>query len=164
MSLPVLRLSGSPYEMGKMHGSVLKDRISHNVHLYYDRFLREIHLDRTAVREVAVRFARLAESSCPDYVAGMRGVEEGSREPWGSGTRPRRRVGSDRMVTGAPRKWRGTVTDASCGSEGRGNVTLPPVFSRCRDVPFAVCPSIGVQTAKGTLGLSTNGAKRHEGL
>ena len=78
MSLPVVHLSGSPYAMGVTHGTVLKDRIAHNIALYYDRFQREIHLDRPAVHEVAVRFAKLAEKASPDYFAGMQGVAAGS--------------------------------------------------------------------------------------
>ena len=78
MSLPVLRLSGSPHEMGVTHGKVLKDRIAHNLKIYFDRFEREIHLDRAAVHEVAVRFAELAKKASPDYFAGMQGVAEGS--------------------------------------------------------------------------------------
>lgn len=78
MSLPVLRLSGSPYEMGLTHGKELRDRISHNLNVYFDRFEREIHLDRPAIHEVAVRFAELAKKASPDYHAGMQGVAEGS--------------------------------------------------------------------------------------
>src|SRR5262249_55541937 len=78
MSLPVLRLSGTPYEMGVTHGKVLQDRIAHNVNLYYDRFQREIHLDKTAVHEVAARFTELAKKASPDYFAGLQGVAEGS--------------------------------------------------------------------------------------
>lgn len=77
MSLPVVRLSGSPYAMGVTHGTVLKDRIAHNVALYYDRFRRETHLDRAAVQAVAVRFAEQVERACPDYFAGMQGVAAG---------------------------------------------------------------------------------------
>jgi isopenicillin-N N-acyltransferase-like protein len=78
MSLPVVRLSGSPYAMGVTHGTILKDRVAHNVALYYDRFLREIHLDRAAVHAVAVRFAAQVQQASPDYYAGMQGVSAGS--------------------------------------------------------------------------------------
>ena len=77
MSLPVLRLSGSPFAMGVTHGKVLKDRIAHNLAIYFDRFEREIHLDRAAVREVAVRFVEQVKTASPDYFAGMQGVAEG---------------------------------------------------------------------------------------
>ena len=78
MSLPVVSLSGSPYAMGVTHGTVLKDRVAHNVALYYDRFQREIHLDRAAVHTVALRFAEQVEQASPDYYAGMQGVAAGS--------------------------------------------------------------------------------------
>ena len=78
MSLPVLRLSGTPYEMGVTHGIVLKERIAHNLNIYFDRFEREIHLDRAAIHEVAVRFAEQVKKASPDYFAGMQGVAEGS--------------------------------------------------------------------------------------
>jgi len=78
MSLPVVSFSGSPYAMGVTHGTVLKDRVVHNVALYYDRFRREIHLDRPAVQAVAARFAAQVERASPDYYAGMQGVAAGS--------------------------------------------------------------------------------------
>ena len=78
MSLPVLRLAGSPYAMGVTHGEVLKERIRHNLEIYFERFEREVQLDRNAVREVAVRFAALAQKASPDYFAGMQGVATGS--------------------------------------------------------------------------------------
>jgi isopenicillin-N N-acyltransferase-like protein len=78
MSLPVLRLSGSPYEMGLMHGRELRDRIAHNLAIYFDRFEREIHMDRAAIREPAQRFVELAQKASPDYYVRMQGIAEGS--------------------------------------------------------------------------------------
>jgi isopenicillin-N N-acyltransferase-like protein len=64
--------------MGLTHGKLLKDRIAHNLSTYFDRFQREIHLGRSAVRDVAARFAELAKATEPAYFAGMEGVAAGS--------------------------------------------------------------------------------------
>jgi isopenicillin-N N-acyltransferase-like protein len=78
LSLPVLYLSGTPYEQGVQHGQRLKDRIAHNVQVYFERFESEVGLARTEVLARAVKYGEAIASQNPDYFAGMRGVAEGS--------------------------------------------------------------------------------------
>ena len=78
MTLPVVKLSGTPYEQGVQHGTVLKGRIAHNLGVYFARFERETGLSRPDVLDRARQYARAIEGQNADYYAGMRGVAEGS--------------------------------------------------------------------------------------
>jgi isopenicillin-N N-acyltransferase like protein len=77
MSLPVLHLRGSPYEQGRQHGEALRERIAHNVALYFARFAGEVLLDRREVLARGARYLAAIEAHSPDYYAGMRGVADG---------------------------------------------------------------------------------------
>ncbi len=83
MSLPVVRLAGTPYEQGVRHGRELKDRIAHNLRVYFERFEREVELSRPDALRWAGRYAQAIEAQNADYFAGMRGVAEGAGFPLG---------------------------------------------------------------------------------
>jgi len=74
----VLHLNGTPYEQGLQHGQQLKDRITHNVRVYFDRFEGEVGLSRAEVLGRAVKYGETIALQNPDYFAGMRGVADGS--------------------------------------------------------------------------------------
>lgn len=78
MSLPVVPLRGTPYEQGRQHGEALQSRVAHNLHVYFERFEREVKLERAQVLEWAGRYARAIETQNADYHAAMRGVADGS--------------------------------------------------------------------------------------
>jgi isopenicillin-N N-acyltransferase-like protein len=78
MSLPVLHLSGTPYEQGLQHGQELKERIAHNIQVYFERFEREGQLPQEEVLARAVRYGQAIAAQNPDYLAGVRGVAHGS--------------------------------------------------------------------------------------
>ena len=78
MTLPVVHLTGTAYEQGVQHGKILKDRIAHNLDVYFNRFERETGLTRPEVLDRARRYAKAIEHQNGDYFAGMRGVAEGS--------------------------------------------------------------------------------------
>ena len=78
MSLPIVRLTGTPEMQGETHGRELKDRIAHNLDIYFERFLREVGLDRPTVHEIASRYAGAIAKQNPAYYAGMEGVAKGS--------------------------------------------------------------------------------------
>ena len=78
MTLPIVRLTGTPYEQGRQHGLALKDRIAHNLSVYFDRFEREIHLSRADVLDRARRYGAAIEAQNADYYAGLHGVADGS--------------------------------------------------------------------------------------
>jgi isopenicillin-N N-acyltransferase-like protein len=78
MSLPVIRLTGTPHQQGVAHGRILRERIAHNLQIYFERFEREVNLSRPEVLTQAGRYATAIEAQNADYFAGMRGVAEGS--------------------------------------------------------------------------------------
>ena len=77
MSLPVVSLTGAPSEQGAQHGQQLRERIAHNIAIYYDRFIREVGLSRAEVHDMAGRYARAVALQNPGYYEGMLGVAEG---------------------------------------------------------------------------------------
>lgn len=81
MVLPVLRLEGegTPYERGLVHGREARERIAHNVHVYFKRFEREGKLSRREARRRAEAYSNVIQEQNPRYAEEMRGVAEGSR-------------------------------------------------------------------------------------
>ena len=78
MTLPVVHLTGTAYEQGVQHGQALKDRIAHNLDVYFARFERETGLARPEVLDRARRYAKAIQGQNQDYFDGMRGVADGS--------------------------------------------------------------------------------------
>lgn len=78
MTLPIVHLTGTAYEQGVQHGQALKDRIAHNLDVYFARFERETGLARPEVLDRARRYAKAIEGQNRDYCDGMRGVADGS--------------------------------------------------------------------------------------
>jgi isopenicillin-N N-acyltransferase-like protein len=78
LSLPIIHLSGAPHEQGVTHGQLLKNRIAHNVQVYFERFESEARLSRTEVLARATTYGEAIASQNTDYFAGIRGVAEGS--------------------------------------------------------------------------------------
>ena len=78
MTLPILHLTGTPYEQGTQHGEALKARVAHNLDVYFDRFLREIALDRADILARCAAYMETIQRSSTDYFEAMRGVAAGS--------------------------------------------------------------------------------------
>lgn len=78
MTLPLVRLSGAPYEQGRQHGEALREAIAENVAIYFARFERELCLTRAETLRRATIYAGAIARQSPDYAAGMRGIAEGS--------------------------------------------------------------------------------------
>lgn len=78
MSLPLLHLSGTPYEQGRVHGRELRERIAHNLAVYFDRFAREAQLPRAETLARAARYREAIAAGHPAYFAGLRGVADGA--------------------------------------------------------------------------------------
>lgn len=78
MSLPVIQLSGTPYEQGLRHGKELKDLIKHNIDLYFDYFEEECKLPREEVLTRGEKYLKAIASQSPDFFKGMRGIADGS--------------------------------------------------------------------------------------
>lgn len=78
MTLPVLHLSGPPYEQGLRHGRELGDRIAHNLDVYFERFAREAKLPRAEALARAARYREALAAGHPAYFAALRGVADGA--------------------------------------------------------------------------------------
>jgi len=81
MSLPVVELRGSPYEQGLAHGRALRERIAHNLKVYYQRFAREAGLEREELLRRTRRYLTALRHQSEDYVQGMRGISDASGIP-----------------------------------------------------------------------------------
>lgn len=78
MALPLINLSGTPYEQGLEHGRQLKARVEHNLDVYYERFKTEVFLERSEVLRRAKLYAEAIQARSPAYYAVMQGVAEGA--------------------------------------------------------------------------------------
>jgi isopenicillin-N N-acyltransferase like protein len=78
MSLPLLRLEGTPFEQGVQHGEALREQIAHNMAVYFERFAREVKLARPEVLARAERYGAAIAAQSPTYAEGMRGIAAGS--------------------------------------------------------------------------------------
>ncbi|MBX0327420.1 C45 family peptidase [Oscillochloris sp. ZM17-4] len=78
MTLPLVRLTGTPYQQGLQHGEALRDAIAENMAIYFARFERELRLSREETLRRAAAYAEAIARQSPAYAAGMRGVAEGS--------------------------------------------------------------------------------------
>lgn len=78
MTLPLVRLVGTPFEQGLQHGEGLRERIGHNLAIYFERFERELKLSRAETLARAERYAAAIAEQCLPYHAGMQGVAAGS--------------------------------------------------------------------------------------
>jgi isopenicillin-N N-acyltransferase-like protein len=78
MALPLLELTGTPYEQGLVHGEALREPIAQNIAIYFERFERECKLPRTDVLERAIHYAAAIKWQNADYYAGMQGIAAAS--------------------------------------------------------------------------------------
>jgi len=78
MRLPVLRLKGSPYEIGYRHGQQAQDKIQHNLEVYFRRFKNETALSRDEALNRAERYLQVIRRVSPSYARAMEGIALGS--------------------------------------------------------------------------------------
>ena len=78
MTLPVVYLSGDAHAQGVLHGRALRERIAHNLDVYFERFAREVGLPKPEVLAWSRRYADAIEGQNADYFAAMQGVADGS--------------------------------------------------------------------------------------
>ena len=76
MTLPVVKLTGDPFDQGRQHGLALRAQIGHNLAVYYDRFAREAQLQPDQVRERASLYVPLLRDRCSEYFEALRGMAE----------------------------------------------------------------------------------------
>lgn len=81
MALPLIQLNGTPYEQGRQHGEQLRERIAHNVDVYFNRFGEEAGLTRPEVLSRAALYSPQIARQNPDYFRGMEGIADGAGFP-----------------------------------------------------------------------------------
>ena len=74
--LPIVKLSGTPYEQGQMHGTELKDRIAHNIEIYFERFQSEGKITEAEVLRRAKLYWDVIESNHTAYAETLKGIAE----------------------------------------------------------------------------------------
>jgi len=79
MRLPVLRLKGSPYEIGYRHGQQAQYKIQRNLEVYFRRFKNETALSRDEALRRAERYLQVIRRVSPSYARAMEGVALGSK-------------------------------------------------------------------------------------
>ena len=76
--LPVIELSGKPFEQGLLHGRQVRDRIQHNLNIYFNRFQKEGRISREEVLQRAANYGTAIQKQNPAYAKTMEGIAEGS--------------------------------------------------------------------------------------
>jgi isopenicillin-N N-acyltransferase like protein len=76
--LPVLRLKGSPYEIGYNHGKAAQDKIRHNLEVYFRRFKNETELSKEEALARASKYLQVIRRLSPSYARAMEGVAMGA--------------------------------------------------------------------------------------
>lgn len=76
--LPVIELSGEPFEQGLTQGRELRDRIQHNLRVYFDRFQREGRISRDEALQRAKKYWHAIQTQSPVCADIMKGISTGS--------------------------------------------------------------------------------------
>ena len=85
---PLIDLSGSPRERGRTHGKAAGDRLRRGIRMYSESLLKS-GVDWPELARRAEAMVPAIEKFDPTYVEEMRGIAEGSGEPF-AGVRERR--------------------------------------------------------------------------
>ncbi len=75
---PVLDVGGTPYELGRQHGELARERVGRSVEIYRTAFQRSAGQDWTRAVERAVGFAETIQALDPDLLEEMRGIADGA--------------------------------------------------------------------------------------
>jgi isopenicillin-N N-acyltransferase-like protein len=78
MGLPEVRLRGTPYEQGVIHGRALREAVAHNLAVYFHRFQHEAGLEPRAVLARAERCLAALPAQNAEYAEALRGLADGS--------------------------------------------------------------------------------------
>ncbi|ETI27535.1 hypothetical protein G647_09726 [Cladophialophora carrionii CBS 160.54] len=78
MPVKHIQCSGTPYEIGYLHGQGAKTQVHGSIAFYGAFFKERTKLAWSEVRDVASRFVPFIESAYPEYVEEMHGVADGA--------------------------------------------------------------------------------------
>ncbi len=76
--MPLIHLTGTPFEQGVQHGQQLREGIAQNLEVYMKRFKEEVKLSRDEVLRRATAYAEAIQAQNADYYETMQGVAQGS--------------------------------------------------------------------------------------
>ncbi|MDR7420304.1 MAG: C45 family peptidase [Armatimonadota bacterium] len=79
--LPLLRLEGTPDEVGEAHGAEASALIAHNLDVYFKRFAGEGELPRAEVLDRAQRYWGAIQTESPEFAAMIQGIARGAGQP-----------------------------------------------------------------------------------
>ncbi len=80
-SLPFLRLSGGPREIGEGHGRAVADLVAHNLDLYFRRFAGEVSLSRDEVLRRTERCWPALRAHSAAFAEMVEGLAHGAGQP-----------------------------------------------------------------------------------
>ena len=78
--LPCIALVGAPFDQGHTHGQAARDRVRHNIDLYFRRFAHE-GLGRDEALARAAAYWPVIQAANPAYARGVEGVAAGAGVP-----------------------------------------------------------------------------------
>lgn len=78
MSIPDIRLSGSPYEMGLQHGRLLKAQVLTSLETYKERYLRQKKLTWDDAKRLSQLFLPAFEGENRRFIDEMKGIADGA--------------------------------------------------------------------------------------
>ena len=78
---PLIDLSGSPRERGRMHGKAAADRLRRGARMYAESLLKS-GVDWPELERRAEALVPSIEKFDPAYIEEMRGIAEGANEPF----------------------------------------------------------------------------------
>src|SRR5215831_4906383 len=77
--LAILKLKGTPRQIGYAHGEQAQDTIRHNLEVYFRRFKNETKLSKDEALRRAEKYLRVIRRTSPSYAKNMEGVAMGSK-------------------------------------------------------------------------------------
>src|SRR6185437_6020723 len=77
-TFPVVRVSGTPFEIGRQHGTEARERVSRSVAIYRDAFARDAGLHWPSVLKQSTEFAHRIETYDANILAEMAGIAGGA--------------------------------------------------------------------------------------
>ena len=77
--LAILKLKGTPRQIGYAHGEQAQDTIRHNLEVYFRRFKNETKLSKDEALRRAEKYLRVIRRTSPNYAKTMEGVAMGSK-------------------------------------------------------------------------------------
>ncbi len=76
--VPLVKVSGTPYEIGFAHGSIAKKQIHKSISNYHIIFKTRYNFSWKQVKEIVIKFVPILESSYPEIIQEIKGIADGA--------------------------------------------------------------------------------------